>query len=163
MAIVLAPITMDSLRALADGVAPQLGELVAAEGSLPPAHVIARAIRLLSDGCEPRWAAPFNIIDVERRVIVGGCGFKGAPVAGSVEIGYGIAPVFHRQGCGYAGISQLLQMAAASRLVTEVIALIAPENAASQALATKLGFIHRGERIDPEGELVQSWHWQCAS
>ncbi|MGQ0801479.1 MAG: GNAT family N-acetyltransferase [Pseudomarimonas sp.] len=163
MAIYLDPITLDSLRVLSEGGQPSFGEWVAAEGSLPPPHVVARATRALSDGCEPRWVAPHNIVDVERQVIVGGCCFKGAPVSGTVEIGYGIAPAFHRQGYAFAGISLLLQMAVDSGLVTEVVAMISPANAASQAVAAKLGFVYRGERFDPEGELVQSWHWQCVT
>jgi [ribosomal protein S5]-alanine N-acetyltransferase len=62
------------------------------EGALPPAFVAARALALLSAGVREMWSCTILIVAEDDGCIVGGCGFKGAPEAGRVEIGNGVAP-----------------------------------------------------------------------
>ncbi len=70
---------------------------------------------------------------------IGGLGFKGRPVGGCVEIGYGLAP--SARGYGYAAeaVLALLGVAADQGLST-VIAETTPDNLASQRTLIKAGF-----------------------
>lgn len=123
-------------------------ELPAFEGSLPPPHVLLRSQQALRSGCASVWATPFHIVDGAQQRVVGGCGFKGAPQDGEVEIGYAVAPSQQRRGFARAGISLLLRLAAEQRSDIKVVALIALDNTASRCLAEQLGFAYAGQRID---------------
>jgi RimJ/RimL family protein N-acetyltransferase len=130
-----------------------------ADGALPPPHVAKRALDNVARGCSPMWAVPFNIVSVLDALVVGGCGFKGAPVEGVVEIGYGIAPTCMRRGFAKRGVGLMLEMARASN-IREVIAHISAENEPSAALARSIGFIAEGPVVDSDGEEVVRWRWK---
>jgi [ribosomal protein S5]-alanine N-acetyltransferase len=157
----LIPVAADCLKCLAVGTVPPCGELAEADDALPPPHVALRALTELAAGCDAQWVVPYHIIDRETGAIVGGCGFKGAPVAGVVEVGYGIASNCQRRGHAHAGLLRLLELARATGVVTEVVAAILPDNIASSALARKLGFVYCGDAMDADGLLLQRWHWRC--
>lgn len=123
-------------------------------GALPPAFVAQRSLRGQEDGCAAPWCNTYLMRRGDQ--IVGGCGFKGEPVQGQVEIGYGVADTCRRQGVATAAVTQLLQLAfdaGASSVLAEVL----PGNAASTGVVRQLGFRDSGRRIDEDGETVVRW------
>ena len=157
--IILQPLSKINLERLAAGLGIVFATLTVAEGALPPPRVATRSLDLLRSGSALLWAVPFNVIVPNQATIVGGCGFKGPPVAGQVEIGYGIAPEYHRCGFGSRAVTLLLKMAEAAG-VYHVVAHIAPQNNASAALAGRVGFIKGLPVIDADDEVVVRWHWR---
>jgi RimJ/RimL family protein N-acetyltransferase len=155
----LRPITISALEAIRAGRPAKLEGLVAAEGALPPPHVAERTLRLLDEGCAPEWALPYSIIDAANGRIVGGCGFKGAPLDGVVEIGYGVAAACQRQGHATLAVRSLLARAIASGQVREVTACIVPGNTASETVATRTGFLPGPRITDATGEEVTCWRF----
>jgi RimJ/RimL family protein N-acetyltransferase len=98
--------------------------------------------------------------DGTRRVI-GTAGFHAPPDAeGRVEIGYRVDPAFRRQGYAIEAVRGMFDWAAAQG-VHRFVASISPANAASLALAAKLGFRQVGQQIDEiDGlELVFETAW----
>jgi RimJ/RimL family protein N-acetyltransferase len=74
---------------------------------------------------------------------VGGIGFKGQPVGGCVEIGYGLAPSARGHGYAAEAVAGLLTVAADHGL-TKVIADTTLDNVASQRTLIRAGFHHVG-------------------
>jgi RimJ/RimL family protein N-acetyltransferase len=70
---------------------------------------------------------------------VGGLGFKGQPVKGSVEIGYGLAPSARGHGYAAEAVIALLTVAAEHGL-SRVIADTTLDNIASQRTLVRAGF-----------------------
>jgi len=70
---------------------------------------------------------------------VGGIGFKGQPIDGSAEIGYGLAPSARGHGYAAEALSALLIVAAEQR-VSRVIADTKLDNIASQHTLIRAGF-----------------------
>lgn len=138
-------------------------DLQAPAGALPPAHVAARALSQLDSGVPACWCVPLLIVATGSGEILGGCTFKGEPVDGRVEIGYGVAESARRRGVATAAISQLLGLAASSGLVRHVDAHILPDNIASSKVASRLGFSRGDTVIDPDGELVVHWAYPIAT
>ena len=155
--IELQPIPTGWLEQIAAGASPAGKGFIVVDGALPPPHVARRSLDHLSRGCAALWCVPFNIVTIVERRIVGGCGFKGAPDAGLVEIGYGVAPACWRRGYALGGISQLLELAKESAEISQVIAHIAPDNQASSALARRLNFSADAGLIEEDGELLVRW------
>jgi [ribosomal protein S5]-alanine N-acetyltransferase len=82
------------------------------------------------------------------RVLIGASGFKSRPQNGEVEFGYGVLPLFQRQGFATEAISAMIEWAfanGAERLIAETL----PELFASQALLRKCGFTSCGGASDP--------------
>jgi ribosomal-protein-alanine N-acetyltransferase len=160
---VLVPIPKSYLYLIVQGKAVTFTDLEIAKGALPPPHVARRSLGLLESGCAAEWATPFNIVDQSRRMIVGGCGFKGQPVSGRIEIGYAVAPSCHRRGYAAAAVQLAQAIAVRSGLVREVIALVAPDNVPSAMLLARSGFTMGPEIHDAYGERVVRWHWACVA
>jgi RimJ/RimL family protein N-acetyltransferase len=95
--------------------------------------------------------------------VLGGCGFKTAPINRRVEIGYGIAVSERGKGIATAGISYLLQLARSSGEVREVIAIILPDNIASAKVVSRLGFELTSQVLDEDGEVANQWIWKYVS
>jgi RimJ/RimL family protein N-acetyltransferase len=70
---------------------------------------------------------------------IGGVGFKGRPVGGCVEIGYGLAPSARGHGLAAEAVIALLTMAADQGL-SRVIAETTLDNVASQRTLIRAGF-----------------------
>jgi RimJ/RimL family protein N-acetyltransferase len=85
---------------------------------------------------------PFGYYRITRRAdgrAIGGAGFKGQPVGGCVEIGYGLAP--SARGNGYAAEAAVAVLAlAAEHGVARVIADTVLDNNASQRTLIRAGF-----------------------
>ncbi|WP_242111777.1 GNAT family N-acetyltransferase [Luteimonas aquatica] len=158
--IALIPMDLPNLRRLA---ASEPTELPAAEGALPPAHVAARALSQLEAGVPAEWCVPFLVVANESGQILGGCRFKGTPVDGRVEIGYGVAKAARRRGIATAAVTQLLRLAASSGMVRHLDAHILPDNIASSAVVSRLGFTRMGIVVDPDGERVVHWTYPVST
>lgn len=88
--------------------------------------------------------------------LVGSAGYKGPPDAqGMVEVGYSIIWGYHRRGIATAAVGMLIERAFADQRVASVTAETPVHFAGSRALLEKCGFVHVGNRTDPEeGDLV---------
>ena len=98
-----------------------------------------------------RWA----VVEREGRRVVGSCGFAPLPWSGEIDFGYML-----RRDCwgrGYATeVGRPALALGFERLgFAEVVASIAPENAASRRVLEKLGFVYRGNEVQP-GEEEES-------
>jgi ribosomal-protein-alanine N-acetyltransferase len=87
---------------------------------------------------------------IERRTgqVVGHAGFHGRPEAGTVELGYTVFESFRGQGFAQEAVRASMRWAVGAHRVSRFVLSISPTNAASIALATKLGFARVGQRID---------------
>ena len=162
-AIQLVHISVSNLRRLAASELAELEALQVPEGALPPPKTVARALAQLDLGTPILWCVPFLIVSTPRSTVLGACGFKTAPVRGSVEISYGVARAERGRGVATLAIGRLLQLAASSGLVQEVVAHILPGNAASLKVITRLGFIPEGLVSDTDGERVMRCVWRVVS
>ena len=95
--------------------------------------------------------------------MLGGCRFKGAPVDGSVEIGYGVAKSERGRGIATAALTKLIEMAASTGEVGQIVAHILPSNIASSKVVAKLGFSKGQSFVDSDGELVVCWTYPVAT
>lgn len=125
--------------------------------ALPPAFVAIRSLAQLQAGQSALWCLGFCLVDDGDDRIVGSCGFKGAPVAGRVEIGYGVSPEARLQGHASSAVAELIAIAAGSLQVRSVLAQVNPTNLASTRVVTKQGFTARGRQLDHEGEMLVQW------
>ena len=151
------------LRRRAAGAPVELDPLTVAEGALPPAKTVARALAQLELATPIAWCVPLLMVSTSRAMVLGACGFKTAPVDGRVEISYGVARAERGRGVATVAtvaISQLLERAAASGQVREVVAHIVPDNVASSSAVTRLGFVPDGLLADADGEQVMRWIWR---
>jgi RimJ/RimL family protein N-acetyltransferase len=156
----LAQIDLANLRRLAASESVDFGAMEVPEGAIPPARVASRALAQLDGGTPALWCTPFLILSKSRDVVLGGCTFKGMPVEGCVEIGYGVAASVRGRGIATAAVQQLLHIAASSGIVREVVAHIVPDNWASAKVVSRLGFSKGDPLVDPDGETVVRWAWR---
>lgn len=159
-AITLVPLSVANLHRLAGSAPVDLGDMQIPAGALPPAKVAARALAQLELGTPIAWCVPLLIVSPARRTVLGGCGFKTAPTNGTVEISYGVARSERGRGVATAAVRSLLQMAASSGLVHEVVAHILPGNMASSRVVGRLGFRRGPSLVDAAGETVIRWSWR---
>jgi [ribosomal protein S5]-alanine N-acetyltransferase len=102
------------------------------------------------------------LVDREVGEMIGHAGFHGPPgrngidKAGALELGYTVFSEFRRRGYATEAAGALMEWARVEHGVSDFIASIAPDNAASLGVVRKLGFVHTGERWDDEDgvELV---------
>lgn len=158
--IELTHISEANLRRLAGGEPVELDPLTVAEGALPPPKTVARALAQLELATPIAWCVPFLIVSRSRATVLGACGFKAAPVDGRVEISYGLARTERGRGVATIAIGKLLECAAASGEVKEVVAHIVPGNVASSNVAARLRFTPEGLLADADGEQVMRWIWR---
>ncbi|MGH1565013.1 GNAT family N-acetyltransferase [Mumia sp. DW29H23] len=144
----------ETLRALADG------DLNGANASAPVPLSAAfvsdsfrhvwkiRAHQVVEDPPSVDWVTG-AVWDEDAGRAVGRAGFHGPPDdAGMVEIGYEIDPEHRRRGYARAALEALLARADAEPDVRVARVTIAPDNAASRALALPYGFVEVGEQWD---------------
>ncbi|MDR6841463.1 GNAT family N-acetyltransferase [Pseudoxanthomonas sacheonensis] len=161
--IQLIQLSVPNLCRLAVSERIELEALHIAEGALPPSKTVARALTQLDLGTPALWCIPFLIVSTSRSTLLGACGFKTAPVNGSVEISYGVARAERGHGIATMAVGKLQQLAARSDLVQQVVAHILPDNTASSNVVARLGFSPEGTLVDTDGELVMRWVWRVAS
>ena len=161
--IQLIQLSVPNLRRLAAAEPVEFEALQIPDGALPPPKTVARALMQLDLGTSAFWCVPFLIVATSRSTLLGACGFKTAPVNGSVEISYGIARSERGRGAATIAIRQLLQLAVSSELVQQVVAHILPDNIASSKVVARLGFSPEGSLLDTDGERVTCWTWRVAT
>lgn len=90
------------------------------------------------------------------RLMVGHCGYLGPPGSNAayapdaVELGYAIFAPYRGRGFATDAARILMDMAENRAGVRHFVLAVSPTNAASLAIARKLGFQRTGERIDDE-------------
>jgi RimJ/RimL family protein N-acetyltransferase len=111
-----------------------------------------RQAQLRADPGELPWIYRAAVLRETGQVVARG-GFHGPPDAeGAVEIGYRVAPPWRRRGVATELAAGLLDFAR-ERGATRCIASTAPDNAASQQVLARLGFVRTGEWMDEEDGL----------
>jgi len=114
---------------------------------------------LAADPGGARWGTRLFVLE-EPPTLVGWGGFKGAPRAGAVEIGYAVAPSRQNQGIATAAVAALLEEAFAAPEVESVIAHTLPGPNASTRVLEKTGFAHEADVIDLEAGTA--WRFRRA-
>lgn len=113
----------------------------------------SRINQIAAGTATPRWLTRAAVAEPEG-VVVGYGGFHGPPSpAGTVELGYSVAPAHRRRGCARAMLTELMRQAAAEVAVRTVRVTISPENTASLATISGFGFVEVGEQWDDEDGL----------
>ncbi len=127
-------------------------------GALPPTVLIDIGLAGIARGEPALWVSFFVFVAEETGSIVGSGGYRGVPRDGRVEIGYGVAEPFRRQGVASACVMRLLEQAFSYREVSEVFAETSVDNLASQRALEKSGrFMRVGERDTVEDGRVIQW------
>ncbi|MCB1059556.1 MAG: GNAT family N-acetyltransferase [Calditrichaeota bacterium] len=104
------------------------------------------------------WLCQFQIVRAADGVVLGSCGFSGAPdAAGMVEIAYAIAEEFRGQGYATEAAEGLVMFAKSQLTVSVVRAHTKADNPASGAVLKKAGFVFVGDFVDPEDGEVRRW------
>ncbi|MGI9239602.1 MAG: GNAT family N-acetyltransferase [Verrucomicrobiales bacterium] len=107
------------------------------------------------------WDGYF-VVDADTREVVGSCAFKGRPTEfGTVEIAYFTYPEFEGRGYATSMARKLIELAANSTEIEQIIAHTLPEKNASTKVLEKVGMRFIGEVEDPDDGLV--WRWQSQS
>lgn len=153
----LRPISRDDLQVLADAGLPDGVAGRTAEGALPPPFVAKRSLSQLQQGQDELWCRGFYIVRNADGFVVGGCGFKGAPMCGQVEIGYGVSPACRNQGAATQAVRVLIRMAFAIEDVVAILAQVNPDNVPSTCIVQKLGFIKGEVETGEGGEPLAQW------
>jgi [ribosomal protein S5]-alanine N-acetyltransferase len=77
-----------------------------------------------------------------------------------VEMGYSIFESWHRQGIAFEAVTGFLKWAKTQDLESVVLS-IQPTNAASLALAKKLGAVQIGSQVDEKDGPEEIYHFSC--
>ena len=106
------------------------------------------AYQEMYDGCqknpaEKQWYAPWTIENGGGNT-VGDLGFKGITADGMVEIGYGIDEAYWGRGYATEAVIEAVKWASEQKGVTRIEAETDPDNAASQRVLQKAGFLPLG-------------------
>lgn len=101
----------------------------------------------------------YLIVSREHQMLIGSCGYKGAPDAeGVVEIGYEIMSTLQNKGLGTEAAGSLITNAFNDPRVTVVRAHTLADENASVKLLKKLHFEQKAKIDDPEEGLL--WRWE---
>lgn len=100
---------------------------------------------------DPAWGFHWVVLR-EPRTLVGVVGYKGMPVDGSVEVGYGIVSEHRRRGYATEATQALVDRAFAAPGVTTVVAHTLPDLAPSIGVLEKCGFRLTGSGME-EGTI----------
>ncbi len=107
-------------------------------------EILRQSLQTLDElGCDAWWLTNWPIVEITQSTVIGGITFKGPPDQhGEVEIGYGIADVYHNNGYMTECIQTLVFWALQQHGVTAVTAETAKDNMASEVVLRKNGFEH---------------------
>ena len=129
---------------------PRLGDLLKAEvpTDWPPSDYAEALPEIIRDlelrpEMEGWWVYYFvrKRAEAGERKLIGCGGFKGCPSEdGSVEMGYGLLPEFHRQGFASEAAFAMVAFAFGHPTVSRVFADTGVDNTPSRHLLEKLGF-----------------------
>lgn len=132
-----------------------------APGYLEFPDALTWALRTLRERpADAEWTAPLLFIHRVDRALVGLGGFKG-PVddEGAVELGYGIAPAYRRQGLATEAARAMLAHARTFPAIRSVLAHTLPEANESTRVLERCGFTFAGPIVDPSDGSV--WRWRA--
>ena len=90
------------------------------------------------------WYTAWGLYQNDSGDFVGDLNFKGLPANGQPEIGYGIQKEYEGQGYATEAVRAACRWAFSQPSVAAVEAETAPDNAASQAVLRKVGFVPTG-------------------
>lgn len=106
-------------------------------------------------GFHKPWIGYFAVND--ENALVGGCGFKGKPKDGRVEIAYGTFPQHQGKGVATQMCQQLLALAWQTDPTLSITARTLPDNIASVGVLKRNGFVCLGTVSDEEDGSVLEW------
>jgi ribosomal-protein-alanine N-acetyltransferase len=89
--------------------------------------------------------------------LVGFGGWKGAPVDGTAELGYAVAPARQGRGIATSAVRQLIDRGRASG-VRLVVAHTLAQTSASTSVLSRCGFTKVADIVDPTAGPV--WRWE---
>jgi len=146
--LVLIPQTRDDVRAMIEGMPPEVRAQLSADWMA----------RFNASTATDPWVHGFRMVHRNGGKVVGTCAFKGPPADGVVEIAYSVEP--EEQGKGYATETARALVAYAFTFdeVRVVRAHTLPETNASTRVLAKCGFQHVGDVVDPEDGPV--WRFE---
>lgn len=102
---------------------------------------------MLRDPSAAPWMA--RLVVLPDRSVAGYVNFHGPPDAdGVAELGYTVFEAYRRQGIAWSAARCMMRWAREEHGVRRFRVSISPDNAASLALAEKLGFVRTGEQMD---------------
>jgi RimJ/RimL family protein N-acetyltransferase len=111
--------------------------------SWPPHFVDPTVYRTTLEGLAvgpSAWSLHFIVLK-QGRVVVGTCGYRGAPTSdGTVRLGYAVVPDHQRHGYASEAVRGLVSNAFAASVVRRAIAETAPDSAAAVGVLRKCGF-----------------------
>jgi RimJ/RimL family protein N-acetyltransferase len=110
--------------------------------------------RLAESAAVDPWVHGYALVQRGSATVVGGCGFKGPPADGAVEIAYGVSPEQRNRGYATEAAAALVSYAFECAEVSVVRAHTLPNSAASRRVLEKCGFEHVGELVDPDDGVV---------
>jgi len=93
-------------------------------------------------------------------VIIGTCGFTGAPKDNIVEIAYWTFKAFEGQGVASFACAELIRITRHENAEIVITARTAPEDNASTRILEKHGFVKTG--VTSDEEIGEAWGWQLA-
>ncbi|UFQ16479.1 MULTISPECIES: GNAT family N-acetyltransferase [Streptomyces] len=138
-----------SPTAAADLAAGGTGGLTWIEGGPFPGTrgAAGRVAKAYADGTHrPEWGL-YALVRAEDGLAVGGMGFHGPPdEEGCLEVGYDLAEAARGHGHATAALRALSEWALARPGVTSLLALVDPENTASQGVLTRAGYARLADR-----------------
>lgn len=88
-------------------------------------------------------------------LVIGGAGFHGPPINGTVEIGYGIVPSQRGRGYAQEAVRLLVELAASFSHVSAVRATVRTGNTASQRVVESVGFARQSLEDDTLTYLLE--------
>ncbi len=129
-------------------------------GEFPDEERSIAALRLSDLAADPTYL-PWSLRAMMLKpdlIFVGHCNFHSKPGAGylkdlapdAVELGYFVLPAFRRRGIAQEAVEGLMAWASRTHGVHRFVISVSPRNAASVAMARKLGFARIGGHIDDE-------------
>ncbi len=170
--LVLRTLPPASLAALVAGDSPEASRLAGCDlGDFPEAERAIAELRLKDLTADPAYL-PWSLRAMALKpalTFVGHFNFHTGPdpdylkelAPGGVELGYFVLPAHRRRGLAEEAARGMMDWAARARGIALFVVSISPQNAASVAMARKLGFAKIGSHIDEadgyEDILARNW------
>ena len=153
----MSPAFIEALLADRRAEAEAIGGLRLPEGWPDPHDERFLRLRLRQMAEDPTvqpWLMRAMVLRDSERPMIGHIGFHGPPDGrGAAELGYTVLPPHRRRGYALEAALGLMAWAGREHGVRLFRLSIAPDNAPSLAMATKMGFRLTGEQMDEEDGL----------
>lgn len=116
-------------------------------------HIQMHMEKLKRDDTFLGWG-PWFVLDKGNHKALGDVGFKGKPnEEKTVEVGYGILPLYQNQGIATEAVKEVVRWAFSSGKVERIVAECLVDNSASVKVLQKLGM----RRMSIEGNMI---YWE---